>query len=227
MGKPDALSRRADHPQGTNDNSNIMLLTPEKFHIRASQIPTGALLSTPEQGFVDGVQQCRDLDDTVVRALKELEDNPTSLRNEEWTKDGDLVTFHRCIYVPQDADLRCDIVAAHHDSAMTGHLGQWKMLELIAHNYWWPGISRYVAAYVKGCEACNQTKTFPARPVGTLMPNRVPDQRWQVVSTDLIGEFPEYKGYNAILVMVDRLSKWIHAVPTTTDVDSLGITHLF
>ena len=135
--------------------------------------------------------------------------------------------FHRCIYVPQDADLWRNIVAAHHDSAMTGHPGQWKTLELVACNYWWPGISRYVAVYVKGCEACNWTKTFPAHPVGTLMPNWVPDQRWQVVSTDLIGEFPEYKGYNAILVMVDRLSKWIHAVPTTTDMDSLGITHLF
>ena len=154
MGKPDTLSRRADHPQGTNDNSNITLLTPEKFHIQASQIPTAALLSTPEQGFVDRVWQCRDLDNTVVRALKEFEDNPTSLRSEEWTRDGDLVTFRGCIYVPQDADLRCDIVAAHHNSAMTGHLGQWKTLELIAHNYWWPGISRYVAAYVKGCEAC-------------------------------------------------------------------------
>ena len=59
------------------------------------------------------------------------------------------------------------------------------------------------------------------------MPNRVPDRRWQVVSTDLIGELPESKGYNAILVMVDRLSKWIHAVPTTTDMDSLGIARLF
>ena len=73
----------------------------------------------------------------------------------------------------------------------------------------------------------HRTKTFPARPVGTLMPNRVPDRRWQVVSTDLIGELPESKGYNTILVVVDRLLKRIHAVPTTTDVDSLGITCLF
>ena len=143
----------------------------------------------------------------MVRALKELEDNPTSLQSKEWTKDSDLVTFQGCIYVPQDADLRRDIVAAHHDSVMTGHPGRWKTLELVSHNYWWPGISRYIAAYVKGCKACNWTKTFPAHPIGMLMPNQVPDQRWQVVSTDLIGKLPESKGYNAILVMVDRLSK--------------------
>ena len=102
-----------------------------------------------------------------------------------------------------------------------------KVWQHVVFGFWRIYISRYVAAYVKGCEACNRTKTFPARPVGTLMPNRVPDRRWQVVSTDLIGELPESKGYNTILVVVDRLSKRIHAVPTTTDVDSLGITCLF
>ena len=46
MGKPDVLSQRPDHPQGTNDNLNITPLAPEKFHIRAAQNPAGALLST-------------------------------------------------------------------------------------------------------------------------------------------------------------------------------------
>jgi hypothetical protein len=35
MGKPDALSRRADHGTGSNDNSNLTLLSPELFHIHA------------------------------------------------------------------------------------------------------------------------------------------------------------------------------------------------
>ena len=35
MGKPDALSRRADHGTGTSDNSDIVLLTPKLFAVRA------------------------------------------------------------------------------------------------------------------------------------------------------------------------------------------------
>ena len=35
MGKPDALSRRADHSIGSDDNSDIMLLTPKLFAARA------------------------------------------------------------------------------------------------------------------------------------------------------------------------------------------------
>ena len=35
MGKPDALSRRADHGTGSADNADITLLTPSLFAIRA------------------------------------------------------------------------------------------------------------------------------------------------------------------------------------------------
>jgi hypothetical protein len=35
MGKPDALSRQADHRSGKGDNDNLTLLTPELFWIHA------------------------------------------------------------------------------------------------------------------------------------------------------------------------------------------------
>src|SRR5258708_3445550 len=43
----------------------------------------------------------------------------------------------------------------------------------------------------------------------------------------MIGELPDSKGYNAILVVVDHLSKRIHAVPTVTSLDSAGVAQLF
>ncbi len=101
------------------------------------------------------------------------------------------------------------------------------MLELVLWNYWWPGLSRYVAKFIAGCNACNWTKTFPMQKVGKLVPNKVPDQCWQVISIDMIRELPDSKGYNAVLVVVDCLSKQIHTVPTVTSLDSSGVTWLF
>src|SRR5258707_13317352 len=43
----------------------------------------------------------------------------------------------------------------------------------------------------------------------------------------MIGELPDSKGYNAVLVVVDHLSKRIHAVPTVTSLDSAGVARLF
>src|SRR5258708_14140319 len=43
----------------------------------------------------------------------------------------------------------------------------------------------------------------------------------------MIGELPDSKGYNAVLVVVDCLSKRIHAIPTVTSLDSTGVARLF
>src|SRR5258708_8071788 len=43
----------------------------------------------------------------------------------------------------------------------------------------------------------------------------------------MIRELPDSKGYNAILVVVDCLSKQIHAIPTVTSLDSTGVAQLF
>src|SRR5258705_4959971 len=66
-------------------------------------------------------------------------------------------------------------------------------------------------------------KTFPMQKVGKLIPNKVPDQCWQVISVDMIGELPDSKGYNAALMVVDCLSKRIHAIPTVTSLDSARV----
>ena len=85
----------------------------------------------------------------------------------------------------------------------------------------------YITKYVKGCNLCNCTKTFPASPAGKLMPNCVLDHRWQVILVDLIMELPPSHGYDALLVIVDCLSKRAHVIPTTSDITSLGVTQLF
>ena len=88
-------------------------------------------------------------------------------------------------------------------------------------------MGRYIAKYVKACDLCNHTKTFPASPIGKLLPNCIPDHKWQVISVDLIMELPTSHGHNALLIVVDHLSKRAHVIPTTSDVNSVGIARLF
>src|SRR5260221_1526678 len=135
--------------------------------------------------------------------------------------------YRGCVYVPKDPQLHHDIVHAHHDCVMTSHPGWWKTLELVSRNYWCPGISHYVASYMAGCDACNCCKSFPMQKVGKLTPNWIPTRHWEVISVDTIRGLPESKGYNTILVVVDSLSKHIHAMPTVTTVDSTGVACLF
>jgi len=40
MGRPDTLLRQADHPRGVDDNTDLTLLTPEVFELRATEAVT-------------------------------------------------------------------------------------------------------------------------------------------------------------------------------------------
>src|SRR5258706_15046518 len=218
MGRPDALSRGADHPRGAEDNADCTLLTPEVFELRAMEAVT---LEGEEAVFMERIRQSDQYNDLVVKALKALDAG--ELCSNEWTCTEEVVLYRGRVYVPDDPQLHHDLVHAHHSAAVTRHPRRWKTLELVSQNYWWPGLSRYITKFVAGCDACNQMKTFPTQKVGKLIPNKVPDQCWQVISIDMIGELLDSKGYNAIFMVVDCLSKQIHTIPTVTSLDSTGV----
>ena len=54
MGKPDALSCRSDHGTGADDNSDIVLLTPKLFAVRALE---GLEFTGPEQDILRDIRQ--------------------------------------------------------------------------------------------------------------------------------------------------------------------------
>lgn len=226
-GKPDALSRRSDHSKGEEDNKDVVLLKPEYFKINALR-RGHILLSGQEQPLLRRIRESKDFDERVVKAVEELRKSGASrLDGAEWAEEQGLILFRGRVYVPKDPELRRSIVELHHDSVVAGHPGRWKTLELVTRNYWWPGISKFIASYIDGCDRCNRTKTFPGKPVGELNPNLPPNDIWTVVTVDLITGLPESQGYDSIMVTVDRLSKMIHVLPTTSRLSSEGLARLF
>src|SRR6266436_806176 len=79
MGRPDALSRQADHPRGAEDNADCTLLTPEVFELRATEAVT---LEGEEAVFMKQIRQSDQYNDPVVKALKALDAG--ELRSNEW-----------------------------------------------------------------------------------------------------------------------------------------------
>src|SRR5258705_2834993 len=197
---------------------DFTLLTPEVFELRVMEAIT---LEGEEATFMEWIRWSAQYDNPVVKALKALDAG--ELCSKEWMCTEGVVLYRGRVYILDNPQLCHGLVHAHHGAAVAGHTGRWKTLELVSQNYWWPGLSRYVTKFITAWDLCNQMKTFPMQKVGKLIPNKVPDQHWQVISIDMIGELPDLKGYNAILVVVDCLSKQIHTIPTVTSLDSAGV----
>jgi hypothetical protein len=101
------------------------------------------------------------------------------------------------------------------------------MLEMVTHNYWWPGITKFVFKYVDGCDPCQHYKTFPQPLAGKLMSPEMPVELWMSVSANFITGLPEVQGFDTILVVVDRAKKQIHVVPTMAETSALGLAKLY
>jgi len=229
MGKPDALSRHTDHGSGRDNNSNMTMLSPELFRIHAL---SGLDIVGEERDILRDVQHSLrndNLEESVVKAAQELRRDcgRGTMCSAEWSESDGLLMFRRKIYVPQDRDLRRHIVEQHHDSRIAGHAGCWKTLELVAHNYWWPQMSRYIGLYVKTCNLCTQTKLQHHKPHGELYLTDTPEEWWDTITVDFVVELPNAHGYDAIMNVVDSVGKRAHFMPTHTMVNTEGAAQLY
>uniref|UniRef100_A0A1Y1NDZ2 RNA-directed DNA polymerase n=1 Tax=Photinus pyralis TaxID=7054 RepID=A0A1Y1NDZ2_PHOPY len=103
-----------------------------------------------------------------------------------------------------------------------------KLYELISRSYWWPQLSADTKRFTRNCHGCLRNKSSRLRYQGTLKPLPIPLQRWRDLSVDFIGPFqPTPRGFNAIMVVVDRLSKDRHFTPCRTDMKAHNLAMLF
>jgi len=96
---------------------------------------------------------------------------------------------------------------------VAGHPGHWKMLELVSRNYWWPQMSRYIRQYVSTCDLCLRTKPIRQALVGELHPLQILDSRWDALSVDFVVELSLFSRHDAVMTVVDSVSKRAHFIP--------------
>ena len=186
------------------------------------------LIEGPEEEIVKKIKEARDKDEEVIKVVEEMKKAGVKmLRDEEWQIEEGLVLKEERVYVPKDKKLRVEIIRLHHDTPIAGHGGQWKMVELVTRNYWWPGITKEIKRYVEGCDQCQRMKNRAEIPAGKLRPNQVPERPWQHILVDFITKLPVSKGHDSILVVCDRFSKMSHFVATTEKTTAEGLVRLF
>jgi hypothetical protein len=84
-----------------------------------------------------------------------------------------------------------------------------------------------VVSFMKTCNICQKMKTDMKGAKGKLLPHSIPLLPYNVVIMDLITGLPKSEGHDAILMIMDKLMKYIHYLPTNTDLSQEGFTKLF
>ena len=149
------------------------------------------------------------------------------LRDEEQRKVNGIMYKKGKVYIPRDEKLRAEIIQLHYGMLIGGHGEQWKTVELVTRNFWWPRVTKEVKWYVERYNACQHNKNCTEQLAGKLMLNSIPEKSWMHISVDFITKLPLAQGYDSILVVVNRLTKMVYFIPTMEKMLAKGLARLF
>ena len=150
-------------------------------------------------------------------------------RLSDWQYTDGVLTYKGHVFVPPTDDLRRDILRCCHDHPTAGHPSFLKTRQLVAAEFWWPGLASYVHASVAGCATCQQNKanTHPTTPPSAPIAS-TSSLSFHQISCDLITDLPPSTGFDSLLVVVDHgLSKGVILCPTKKTVTAERIASLF
>ncbi len=186
-------------------------------------IALSTLTLTDNASLCDAIRHAYEEDELFQnpRALRSFKQSPKGL----WLKRSGR---NWLIIVPNVRQIREHIIAENHDTPLSGHPGRNKTIDLVSRNFWWPSLYKDIREYVANCEICQKAKSRNQTPPGHLQSLPIPSYPWQHVTMDFItGLIETPRGYDCIAVVVDRLTKYVHFVPTTTNVDAQETAHIF
>ncbi|GKC40556.1 reverse transcriptase domain-containing protein [Tanacetum coccineum] len=141
--------------------------------------------------------------------------------------DGGIYFFKR-IWIPSVGGVRKLIMDEAYTSRYSIHPGADKMYYDLRDLYWWPGMKRDVAEYVSRCLTCSKIKAEHQKPSGLLQQPEIPEWKWEKITMDLVTKLPRSNnGYDAIWVIVDRLTKSAHFLPIREDYKTEKLARIY
>ncbi|WVZ58619.1 hypothetical protein U9M48_008871 [Paspalum notatum var. saurae] len=192
----DALSRKAYSKRLVPTNEQLRQEIAE-VNMHIVQEPKGTV-QTIQPTLVEQVKKDQASDEETQKIIDHIKrDGITAFKISE---DGLLV-------VPKEGKAREIIMEEAHESAYSIHPSANKMYQDLSQKFWWRGMKKDVANH--------QVKADHQKSAGLLQPLPIPTWKWDEVGMDFVTSLPRTKkGNDAIWVIVDRLTKTAHFIPS-------------
>nr|GEU89819.1 putative reverse transcriptase domain-containing protein [Tanacetum cinerariifolium] len=141
-------------------------------------------------------------------------DGTCCIRNQSW--------------LPLFDGLRDLIMHESHKSKYSIHPGSDKMYQDLKKLNWWPNMKAIIAEYVGKCLTCSRIKPECQKPSGLLVQPKIPIWKWEKITMDFVIKLPKTSnGHDTLWVVVDRLTKSTHFIPTRETDSMETLTRLY
>jgi hypothetical protein len=211
----DALSRK--HCKYVTLESKNETLCEEMRKLSLEVVGHGKLHAISiESPLHERIARAQLIDEEVQKIKQKLEERDPKYDCFQRDDKG-VVWFGQRLVVPQDRDLKKEILDEAHLSKFTIHPVSTKMYRDLRENFWWSNMKCEIAEYVSGCDTCQRIKASHLKIAGQMQPLSIPAWKWDDISMDFIVGLPlTPRKHVSIWVIVDRLTKTAHFIPIHT-----------
>jgi hypothetical protein len=112
---------------------------------------------------------------------------------------------------------RLSLMQKMHDQFASNHSKMNKTIKLLKRNHRWSEMIRDVKQYVRNCHTCRRAKVAKNKYHELLNSLSILDRSWTDITFDFVTDLFDNREYNAILMIVDRLSKMHHYISCIID----------
>jgi hypothetical protein len=112
---------------------------------------------------------------------------------------------------------RLSLMQKMHDQFVFDHSDVNRIIRLLRRNYRWSEMIRDVKQFIRNCHTCRRAKTARDKYNELLNLLSMSNRSWIDIIFDFVIELSDSRYYNAVFMIVDRLSKMHHYISCTTD----------
>jgi hypothetical protein len=152
--------------------------------------------------------------------------------NKRVEREGNLIYVYdnglRKLLIPEDKDIKSQILFEMHDSKIAGHSGIERTTRNISKHFYWIGMNKEIKKYVQSCDSCQKVKASNQKEAGLLQSIPIESVPFRSISMDFITNLPKTKsGNETIFVVVDRFSKMAEFIAMPSDLNAKQVAKLF
>ena len=135
--------------------------------------------------------------------------------------------FKGRVYIGSHGQLRAQLLQNLHDSPQGGHSRVQATYYRVRLYFFWPKLMNDVKIYIQQCDTCQRNKDEHVPYPGLLQLIPVPKKIWEVITMNFIESLPLSQGYDCIMVIIDKFTKYAHYIPLFHPFTALGVAKLY
>ena len=215
----DGLSRRPDLYEEKHVENRAILKMDNQRNLVPNQLNVLTIMETSDKAEkkLQELREACEKDPFAQQKLRAGETHPLKWNNR---------------YLVPKA-LHENVIRDYHDPPAYGHPGVKRTKELINRTYDSPYLKQSIEDYIRSCPQCKMNKAENHAKYGYLQKIELPKFPHQSITMDFITDLPASMEpstehvYDAIMVVVDRHSKYVTLIPFDKQWDAVKLAYVF